>query len=181
MPACAITQGIGRPPCPGATPGAYDTFYLFNRDDVASYVAGSGSIIEDITFKAGKGYYQVTAKKGSVILRESLVDDDTSGTSYTPEVAFNLADVSNDARDFVQGLNGPEMGVLGQSKTGDWMLFGYTEGLTMKVNDFTTEAGDGFGEAVTLRATNINEKRRTFFDTDATTTATNISSKVVGS
>ena len=51
----------------------------------------------------------------------------------------------------------------------------------MKVNDFTTESGDGFGEGVTLRASDVNEKRRTFFDTDAGTTLTNITSKIVGS
>ena len=181
MASCALTQGIGRPPCPGATPGAFDTFYLFNTDDVSAYVAGTGPAVSDVTFKVGKGFYQVIATKKSVIAKESLVDDDSSGTSYTPEVSFNLADVSQEARDFVNGLNGPEMGVLVQSKTGDWLLFGYTEGLQMKVNDFTTESGDGFGEGVTLRASDVNEKRRTFFDTDAGTTLTNITSKIVGS
>lgn len=180
MPSCALAQGIGRPDCPGATPGAFDTFFLFNINDKSAYVAGVGSQISDITFNAGKGFFQVIATKGSVIAKESLVDAE-SGTSYTPEVTFNLADVSTEARDFVNALNGPEMGVLVQSKTGDWFLFGYTEGLTMKVNDFTTEAGTSFGEMVTLRATDVNEKRRIFFDTDADTTLSNITAKIVGS
>ena len=85
MASCALTQGIGRPPCPGATPGAFDTFYLFNTDDVSAYVAGTGSAVSDVTFKVGKGFYQVIATKKSVIAKESLVDDDSSGTSYTPE------------------------------------------------------------------------------------------------
>lgn len=178
--ACNITDGIGRPACPGETPGAYDTFYLFNRDQVTAFVAGSGNIVEDITFEGGAGYYQVVARKGSVIVREEKQDNDTDSTDYTHEVDFNLTDLSPTARDFVNDLNGASLGCIVRTKGDRFILLGYNDGVQMKVNTMTTEA-DGLGEFVTLRETQVGEKTRRFFDTDATTTLANITSKVVGS
>lgn len=178
--ACNLTSGIGRPACPGETPGCHDTFYLFNRSQVTAFVAGTGNIVANITFASGAGYYQVVAKKGSVVGRNELQDDEFSSANWTLEVDFHLADLSSEARDFVNDLAGPELGVIIKTKGDKFLLFGYNDGLEMKVNNMTTEA-EGLGEFVTLRSIEQNEKHRIFFDTNTTTTEANITSKIVGS
>lgn len=178
--ACNISTGIGRPDCPGETPGAYDTFYLFNRGQVASFTAGTGNIVSDIVFTGGAGYYQVVAKKSSVVGRSELQDNDNAAADFTHEVDFHLADLSPEARDFVDSLNGANLGVIVRTKGDRFLLFGYTEGLEMRVNNMTTES-DGLGYFTTLRGTEVNEPPRIFFDTDATTTLGNITPNIVGS
>lgn len=180
MPSCNLTRGIGRPPCPGETPGCDDTFWLFNRGQVSSFTPGAGNIITDIVFSGGAGYYQVTARKGSVVGRNELVDEENSAANWKLEVDFHLADLSADARDLVNELAGPELGVIIKTKGGKFLLFGYVEGLLMKVNNMTTDS-DGLGEFVTLRATESNEKHRILLDTDAATTEANILANVVAS
>lgn len=175
---CNISDGLGRVACPGETPGAKDTLFLFNRD-AATFVAGTGNLVEDVTFSSGEGFYQVVAKKGSVVVREEL-QDDNSGTNYTHEVDFSLADLSPECRDFVQSMNAASLGCIVQTKADRFILLGYNDGVQMKVNTMSTTA-DALGEFVTLRETEVNEKTRRFFDTDVTTTRSNITSKIVGS
>ena len=178
MPGCNITDGRSRPACPGETPGAKDTIYLFNRGQVASFVAGAGNIVEDITFDPGAGYYQVEAKKGSVVARAEK--QDTTGTDYTHEVDFSLVDLSPEARDFVDSMNGPSLGVIVPTKGNKFLLYGYNDGVEMKVNTMST-AADALGYFITLRESQVSELPRLFFDTDATTTLAAITSKIVGS
>lgn len=178
--ACNIGDGISRPACPGETPGAYDTIYLFNRDEVASFTAGAGDIVEDVTFTGGEGYYQVVGKKNSVVARAEKQDNDTDATDYTHEVDIQLTDLSTTARDFVNSLNGASLGCIVRTKGDKFLFYGYNDGIQMKVNTMSTEA-DALGYFITLRETQVSELPRIFFDTDATTTLAAITSKVVGS
>lgn len=180
MAGCNISDGLGRPACPGETPGCYDTFYLFNREQVSAFVAGTGDIVEDITFTSSNGFYQVVAKKQSVVIRAEKQDNDTDATDYTHEVDFTLTDLSSTARDFVNSLNGPSLGVIVRTKGDKFYLYGYNDGVQMKVNNMSSEA-DALGHFITLRETQVSELPRVFFDTDASTTLANITSKIVGS
>lgn len=178
--ACNITDGIGRPDCPGETPLCYDTLYLFNRAQVSAFVAGAGDIVEDITFTGSNGFYQVVAKKNSVEIRAEKQDNDTDATDYTHEVDFTLTDLSSEARDFVNSLNGPSLGVIVRTKGNKFYLYGYNDGVQMKVNNMSS-ATDALGHFITLRETSVSELPRVFFDTNPTTTLGNITSKIVGS
>lgn len=177
---CLITDGLGRPDCPGETPGAYDTIYLFNRSQVVSFTAGAGNIVEDITFTGGAGYIQFTGRKQSVVGREEKQDNDSNSTDYTHEVDIHFADLSPECRDAIQDLNGATLGAIVRTKGDRFLLYGYNEGLEMKVNNMSTTS-DALGEFVTLREVQVNEKTRRFFDTNATTTLANITSKIVAS
>jgi hypothetical protein len=186
--ACNIEDGIGRPECPGETPGAYDTFWLFNRDAVTAFTltaipgpgASTSNTVEDITFTPGEGFYQVVARKASVVGREEKQDNDTDATDYTHEFDFRLTDLSSEARDWVNDLNGANLGAIIRTKGDKFILYGYNDGVQMKVNNMSTEAEE-LGEFVTMRETQVGEKTRRFFDTDVTTTLATIASKVVGS
>ncbi len=178
--ACNITDGIGRPACPGETPNCYDTFWLFNRDGVASFTMGTGRTIEDTVFDAGQGYFQVVAAKGTVRAYEERTDDDTSATDYTHAVDFKIEDLSIDANDWVNELNGANLGAIVRTKGDKFIVFGYNDGITLKVNTMDTNA-DALGEFITLRETNVSEKTRRMLDGSAATTLSNILAKVVGS
>lgn len=165
--ACNITAGIGRPDCPGETPGAYDTIYLYNRSRVTFTVAGDDSV-EMVNFQGAEGFYQVVAKKGSVVGSEEL--QAASGvTSYTHTLVFSLADLSIEARNFVNDLNGAQLGAIVRTKGDKFLLYGYNEGLTMTGNTMSTEV-DALGETITLSEEMVNEKTRRFWDTDLATT-----------
>lgn len=181
MAICAATKNLAKGPCGSDTPGADAVAYYFNTDDVASFVPGTGSVIEDITFKSGKGFMKVDAHKGSVNGRSFIEGDQATGTSFTQEVTFRAKALDTDTRDFVQELKGPKTGWLIHSKSAGWQLFGYEEGLTAAQLDDSMLAGEEFGELVVMRATELEEKRRIFFDTDENTTLTNILSKVIAS
>lgn len=178
--ACNINDGIGRPACPGETPGAYDTIYLFNRDEVASFTAGAGDVVEDVTFTSGEGFYQVVGKKNSVVARAEKQDNDTDATDYTHEVDIQLTDLSITARDFVNSLNGASLGAIVRTKGDKFLFYGYNDGVQMKVNTMSTSA-DALGYFITLRETQVSELPRIFYDTNAVTTLAAITSKVVGS
>lgn len=178
--ACNISNGIGRPDCPGETPGAYDTFYLFNRGQVSSFTAGAGNIVEDIVFSGGAGFYQIVSKKQSVVGRSELQDNDNAAADFTHEIDYHLADLSPEARDHVTELLGASVGAIIRTKGGRFLLYGYNEGLEMRVNNMTTEA-DGLGYFTTLRETQVNEPPRIWYDTSATVSLANITSKIVGS
>ncbi len=175
--ACNITDGIGRPACPGETPKAYDTFWLANRDEIASY-ASTGNLITSFTFDAGKGFYQVTGKKGSVRAYEERAEG--SAVSYTQAMDFRLEDLSPDARDFVQQLNGPSMVFIVRTKGGKFIVGGINDGVQMEVNTMDTETEE-LGEFVTLRETEADEKTKRYLITDEDTTLAAILAKVVGS
>lgn len=177
--ACNITDGIGRPACPGETPNCYDTFWGFNRDK-ADFVLGSGRTIEDITFDPGQGFFQIVAAKGTVRAYEERTDDDSSATDYSHAVDFKIEDLSIDANDWVNSLNGVSLGVVVRTKGGKFIVLGYNDGVTMKVNTMDTNA-DALGEFITLRENNVDEKTRRMLDTDEATTLALILSKVVGS
>jgi len=178
--ACLIDTGLGRPDCPGETPGAYDTIWLFNRSQVSSFTAGAGNIVEDIVFTSGAGFIQYVGRKGSVVVREEKQDTEGNTTDYTHEVDVHFADLSPEARDAVQDLNGATVGAIVRTKGDRFILLGYNEGTEMAVNNMTT-ASDGLGEFLTLREVQVNEKTRRFFDTNAATTLSNITTKVVAS
>lgn len=175
--ACAITDGIGRPACPGETPKCFDTFWLANRDDIASFTT-TGNLITAFTFKASKGFYQVTAKKGSVRAYEERADD--TSINITQAVDFRLEDLSSDARDFVQGLNGPNLLAVVHTKGGKFIVVGYNDGAQMLVNTMDTETEE-LGEFVTLRETECDEKTRRYLITDEDTTVAALVAKTVGS
>lgn len=177
--ACSITAGISRPACPGETPGIYDTFYLFNRDNVSSFTK-SGNLVTNISFSSSDGFYRVIAKKNSVVFREEKQDNDTDATDYTHELDFNLTDLSKEARDFVNDLNGVSLGAIVKTKGDKYILLGYNDGLQMKVNT-TSSAADALGEFVTLRETQVGEKTRRFLKTDVTTTDAWLVSNTVAS
>lgn len=177
--ACNITDGIGRPVCPGETPNAYDTFWLFNTDEVASYSL-TGNLITGFTFDSGKGFYQVVAKKGSVVVREEKQDNDTGATDYTHEMDFRLVDLSPTARDWVNDLNGASLGAVVRTKGGRFIVLGYNDGTEMAVNNMSTTAEE-LGEFITLRETSVSEKTRRYLQTDESTTLAAILAKVVGS
>lgn len=165
--ACNITAGIGRPDCPGETPGAYDTIYLYNRSRVTFTVAGDDSV-KLVNFQGAEGFYQVVAKKGSVVASEEL--QAASGiTSYTHTLVFSLADLSIEARNFVNDLNGAQLGAIVRTKGDKFIFYGYNEGLTMTGNTMSTEV-DALGETITLSEEMVNEKTRRFWDTDLATT-----------
>lgn len=176
---CNISDGIGRPPCPGETPGAKDTFYLFNRSQVTAFIGGGGTC-SNITFSGGAGFYQVVATKNSVIGREKKNDTKDSSTDYTHEVDFALTDLSFEARTFVNDMNGASLGVIIRTKGDKFILFGVNEGLEMKVNNMTTES-NGLGEFVTLRVDQEKEKTWRFYDTSLAATIAHITSNIVGS
>ena len=178
--ACNITDGKGRPACPGETPGAYDTYFLFNRDQVASYVAGAGDIVEDITFDPGAGFYQVVGKKASVVARFELQDDDTGATNYTHEVDARDVDWSAEALAFGKSLDGANLGVIVHTKGGKFILYGYNDGMKKSVHNASTEAEE-LGHFYTFRETEVSEPPRIFLDTDEATTEAAILAKVVGS
>jgi len=178
--ACNINDGISRPACPGETPGAYDTIYLFNRDEVTAFTAGAGDIVQDVAFSAGEGYYQVVGKKNSVVARAEKQDNDTDATDYTHEIDIQLTDLSTTARDFVNSLNGANLGAIVRTKGDKFLFYGYNDGIQMKVNTMST-AADALGYFITLRETQVSELPRIFYQTSPTVTLSNITSKVVGS
>ena len=178
--ACDVTVGLGRPDCPGETPGARDTIYLFNRDRVSAFVAGAGNIVDDITFTSGQGFFQYTGRKGSVEARAEKQDNETGATDYTHEIDIHFTDLSTEARDAIQDLNGATLGAIVRTKGDRFILYGYNEGLEMKVNNMSTGA-DALGYFVTLREVQVNELPRIFFDTNATATQSAIDAKVIAS
>lgn len=177
--ACRATVGLGRPACPGETPGARDTVYLYNVDDVTAYTL-SGNVITGITFSSGTGFLQYVGRKGSVVVREEKQDNETGATDYLHEVDIHFTDLSSTCRDAINDLNGATLGAIVATKGDKFILLGYNEGLEMKVNTMTTEA-EGLGEFITLRETQVNEKTRRFLVTDVSTTETYILSRVVAS
>lgn len=177
---CNITDGKGRPACPGETPGAKDTFYLFNRDQVSAFVAGSGDIVEDITFDSGAGFYQVVAKKSSVEARFELQDNDTGATDYTHEVDFRDVDLSATALAFGKSMDGTSLGCIVHTKGGKFLLYGYNDGMRKAVHNGTTNA-DELGQFYTLRETEVDEPPRIFQDGNEAATLAAILAKVVGS
>lgn len=178
--ACNGSLGFQRDTCPPDTPGAYATLYLFNRSQVASFSAGTGNIVEDITFTGGAGFYQVIAKDRSVIGRSELQENENDLTDYTHEFDFHLADISAESRDFFDSWVGATVGAIVRTKGDRFILYGYNEGAKLRVNAMTTEA-DGYGFSATFRETQVNEPPRIFFDTNTTTTLSNITTKIVGS
>lgn len=178
--ACNITDGRGRPACPGETPNCYDTFWLGNRDQVVEFVLGSGRTIEDITFTGGAGLYQVIAQKGSVRGYETRTDDQSDATDYLHAIDFRLADLSIEANDWVNDMNGANLFGIIRTKGNKYILFGYNDGITMKVNNMDTNA-DELGEFITLRESNVDEKTRRFFITSNSATQAAIEAMVVGS
>lgn len=178
--ACEVTDGINRPACPGETPNCYDTFWIGNRDQVTSWTLGTGRVVEDINFSGGAGLYQVVAAKSSVRAYEERTDDDTDATDYTHAVDFRLADLSIDANEWVNDLNGANLFAIVRTKGNKFILLGYNDGVTMKVNTMDT-AADALGEFITLRESNVDEKTRRVWDTNANTTLALIEAMVVGS
>jgi hypothetical protein len=178
--ACNITDGRGRPACPGETPNCFDTFWLGNLDQVTAFVLGTGRTVEDITFTGGAGLYQVIAQKGSVRGYATRTDDDTDATDYTHAIDFRLADLSIEASDWVNDLNGANLFAIVRTKGNKFLFYGYNDGITMKVNNMDTNA-DELGEFITLRENNVDENVRRFFDTDTNTTLAAIEAMVVGS
>ena len=130
-------------------------------------VAGDDSV-EMVNFQGAEGFYQVVAKKGSVVASEEL--QAASGiTSYTHKLVFSLADLSIGARNFVNDLNGAQLGAIVRTKGDKFIFFGYNEGLTQTGNTMSTEV-DALGETITLSEEMVNEKTRRFWDTDLATT-----------
>ena len=175
--ACLITDGMGRPACPGETPKCFDTFWLANRDEIASFTL-TGNLITAFTFDAGKGFYQVTGKKGSIRAYEERADG--SAVSYTQAVDFRLEDLSPEARDFVQQLNGPSLLAVVHTKGGKFIVIGYNDGGELQVNTMDTETEE-LGEFCTIRETECDEKTRRYLITDEDTTVAALVAKTVGS
>lgn len=178
--ACNITDGKGRPDCPGETPGAKDTFYLYNTEEVASYTETALDVVSNITFDAGKGFYQVVAKKGSVEARWEQQDNDTGATDYTHEIDFRDVDLSAAAIYWGKSLDGVSLGCIVHTKGGKFLLYGKNDGLRKAVHNGTTNA-DELGQFFTLRETQVDEPPRPFLSSDEESTLTLIQSKIVGS
>lgn len=177
--ACLIDTPIDSPACPGETPGAFDTLWQANRTEITGFTL-TGDTITNITFAAGKGFIMSTAKKGSIVARDSKVDDTNASTNYTQEIDVAYADLSPSTRDAVNEQNGATLLNIVRTKGGRYIVGGYAQGMEMKINNMTT-AADGLGEFITYRETEVNEKMRRMLDTDDATTLALLMSKTVAS
>jgi hypothetical protein len=178
---CAITDGYKQNNCPLPTPGAYQTFYIANFEEVVSW-GGSGNLNEydSITFDPGAGLYKFQVQRDSVIFREEKQEEENGAVNYTQEITFKILDMGIEARNRVDDLNGVDVTVIMRSKADTFHIVGKDNGARMAVNVRSTESAD-LGHLVTIRAINQPSLAKHFFDTSVNTTLALLETYVVGS
>lgn len=182
MANCAITDGYRQDTCPLPTPGAYQTLYIANLDDIVSWGAGTTAGEKDsITFAATKGLYKFQVQRDSVILRDEKQEEENGAINYTQEATFKILDMSLTARDAVDAMNGVDVVVIGRTKADTFEICGYDNGARLAINVRSTEAAD-LGHLITIRAINQPGLMKHFYDgTSVASTITLLESYVVGS
>jgi hypothetical protein len=104
--------------------------------------------------------------KDTLQLAEELQGAEESLGGYQQDVNFMLKSMSVATRNAVNALNGIDLVAFVPAKNGEIFIVGKDLGVKMMVNTSDTNQ-DAYGETVTLRATQMPEKR---FHLDAGTT-----------
>ena len=179
--ACAITDGYKQNNCPLPTPGAYQSFYIANFEEVVSW-GGSGTANEydTITFDAGAGLYKFQVQRDSVIVRSEKQEEENGAINYTQEVTFKILDMGIEARNRIDEMNGVDLVVIARTKADTFEIIGKDNGARLAVNVRSTESAD-LGHLVTIRAINQPSLTKHFLDTNVTTTLALLETYVVGS
>lgn len=179
--ACAITDGYKQQNCPLPTPGAYQTFYLANFEEIAGWTgSGTSNEFEAINFSPGKGLYKFQVQRDSVIIRSEKQEEENGAINYTHEITFKVLDMGIEARNRIDELNGVDVMAIGRTKADTFEIIGYDNGARLAVNVRSTESAD-LGHLVTIRAINQPSLPKHFFDTNVVTTIQTLEGYVVGS
>ena len=179
--ACAITDGYKQNNCPLPTQGAYQTFYLMNLADIVGWTgSGTANEYEAITFAAGKGAYKFQVQRDSVDVRSEKQEEEGGSVNYTQEGIAKILDMSVEARNRVDEMNGVDLVGIFRTKADTFEIVGFDNGarLATHVRGTTVEE---LGNAFTIRAINQPGPTKHFFDTSVNTTLALLETYVVGS
>jgi hypothetical protein len=180
--ACAISDGYKQVNCPLPTPGAYQTLYIANFSDIATWGSGNTAGEKDgVTLKAGKGLYKYQVQRDTVIVRSEKQAEENGAINYTHEVTFRIMDMGLEARDRITEMNGVDLVVFARTKAGTIEIIGYENGARLAENIRSTEGAD-LGQMVVIRALNQPGLPLHFFDGISTaTTLASLEGLVIGS
>lgn len=177
---CAIDTAFSGVSCADrGTPGMKTYAYFANFDEITGWT-GSGSVNTAVTFASGAGFYRVEIKKDSGRFHETLQNGDSDLTSYDQDYEFMIASLASGARDFIDGLNGPNMVCFLPSKDENVYVIGKENGVKMVENEADTNT-DSYGERVILRATQSTSKREYLLVTDFDGTISYLEANAVAS
>ena len=155
---CLLTSNYAGVNCPKPTPGARQVVYFANLTEITAWDAGTTGIYTDFDLEVGASLYRFETSKDTLIGLETLTGAEEDQGSYDQEVQLMVKSMSVSARNAVNDLNGTDLVAFVPTKQGEVLIIGKDLGARMVVNDAST-ASDAYGEAVTLRATQMKDKR----------------------
>ena len=163
---CLLEQNHTITACPPPTAGGRQFVYLANLSEVTTWTPGDPGEYSDFTLASGASLYKYEVSKDTLQLAEELQGAEESLGGYQQDVNFMLKSMSVATRNAVNALNGIDLVAFVPAKNGEIFIVGKDLGVKMMVNTSDTNQ-DAYGETLTLRATQMPEKR---FHLDAGTT-----------
>lgn len=155
---CLLTSNYAGVNCPKPTPGARQVVYFANLTEIDSWDPGSAGVFTDFDLASGASLYRFETSKDTLVGLETLVGAAEDQGSYDQDVQLMIKSMSIGARNAVNDLNGTDLVAFIPTKQGEVLIMGKDLGCRMIENAAST-ATDAYGENVTLRATQMKEKR----------------------
>jgi hypothetical protein len=155
---CLLTSSYAGVDCPKPTPGARRVVYFANLSEIATWTAGTTGVYTNFSLVSGASLYSFETSKDTLIGRETLEGAEEDQGAYNQEVELMIKSMSIGSRNAVNDINGTDLVAFVPTKQGEVLIMGKDLGCRMVVNEAST-ATDAYGESVTLRATQMKEKR----------------------
>ena len=157
---CILERNYDFTDCPKETSGGRQFLYLANLNEITAWtgVMGNEGAFSDFTLSGGSSLYKYEVSKNTLQLLEELQNADQDLGSYQQDANFMIKSLSVDTRNAINALNGIDLVAFVPLKNGQVHILGKDLGVRMVVNTADSNA-DAYGENVTLRATEMPEKR----------------------
>lgn len=177
---CLLENNYTLTNCPKETAGARAFLYLANLSEVESWTAGDPGEYTDFDLASGASLYKYEVSKDTLQFLEELQGAEEDLGGFQQDVNFMLKSLNLQTRNALNSLNGIDTVAFVPLKNGIIFIVGKDLGCRMVVNT-TDSAAENYGETVTLRATQMPEKRFILDAGSTTQTLALLESKVTAS
>lgn len=177
--ACTLTTTLSPFSGCGATQAGLDELHhwLINRADI-SFGAISSSTGVATTFTVSSALLPWNFDSRGFEMFETMnTDQNTGAQSHKPTITGRMIGLSGANRAKVESLKGTNLVSIVRTKSGKFIVNGYTSGLSLDTNDAGSKS-DNLGDIVTLSTSENNPESKKYFELLMTDEATTLAALI---
>lgn len=152
MPGCALTKSIGLLNCGDSKAGGMSELLLAVKENVISVTKASG-LISAIEMLEATQFYRYYFRKKSATFTDVYTQSDTGGSSFVPQLVFDISALTADNRNELLLLTKTNTVAIAKLNSGKYIYLGAENGLDVSTMTPTSGAiGTDFSgyQAITL-------------------------------